>query len=127
MGFYGMLNGFKISQPKSFRTLSNSQSDENLGGGQYNIATQNDMDNQEAENIPVNSTAIAQATYYPETDTMGIQYVNGNGKEYTFKAGGEEGVKEWVNAPSKGRITEEWRDTHYDKNWPADSLANQQS
>lgn len=127
MAYYGLLNGFKISQPKSFRTINNSSSNANLGGGQYNIATNEDMADKEAENIPVNSTAIASARYYPDTDTVGIQYVNGGGKEYTFKAGGDEGVSEWVNAPSKGRITEEWRSTHYDSNWPEDSAKNQQS
>ena len=42
---------------------------------------------------------------------MNITYKGGD-KEYKFRAGGRDGVREWINAPSKGRITQEWRTTH---------------
>jgi hypothetical protein len=59
----------------------------------------------------VQSTAIENARYDPEDDSLNITYKGGD-KEYKFRAGGRDGVREWINAPSKGRITQEWRETH---------------
>lgn len=58
------------------------------------------------------STAIKSARYDPKDDSLNITYRNGNGKEYKFKAGGEEGLEEFINAPSKGQLMQEWRETH---------------
>lgn len=63
------------------------------------------------KDIPVQSTAIAKARYNPFDDSLNITYTSGD-KEYKYKAGGEYGLKEWIDAPSKGRITNEWRATH---------------
>lgn len=60
------------------------------------------------------STAIKNARYDPTDDSLNITY-QGSNKEYKFKAGGPEGVQEWIDAPSKGQITEEWKTTH---RWP---------
>lgn len=57
------------------------------------------------------STAIERAEYNPNDDSLNIKYKNGN-KTYKFRAGGENGIREWKSAPSKGRITQEWRKTH---------------
>lgn len=57
------------------------------------------------------SSAIESARYDPTDDSLNITYRGGD-KEYKFQAGGPEGVEEWVNAPSKGQITQEWRTTH---------------
>ena len=57
------------------------------------------------------STAIKIAWYDPTDDSLNITYLGSN-KEYKFKAGGPEGVQEWMDAPSKGQITEEWKTTH---------------
>lgn len=58
----------------------------------------------------VNSTAIESARYDPSDDSLNITYKGGN-KEYKFKATPED-VKDWMAAPSKGQITQEWRTTH---------------
>ena len=62
--------------------------------------------------LPVKSTAIASARYDPSDDSLNIKYTSGE-KEYKFKAGGKEGLEEYLNAPSKGRLTNEWRTTHH--------------
>ena len=64
------------------------------------------------QSIPVSSTAIASARYEPEDDSLNIAYTSNPSKEYAYKAGGQKGLSEWVNAPSKGRITNEWKTTH---------------
>lgn len=110
----GNLSSFTISNPTSYRNevnMSPEEWNEKLPQG-YSIP-----DEVQEESIPVSSTAISSARYVPETDSMKIAYKSNPDKEYTFKAGGEQGIKEWVSAPSKGRITEEWRDTHYDPDW----------
>lgn len=95
---YGMLNGMVIKRPVSFRN-----EDENYQ--QYIPDQLDDM------SMPVDSTAIQSARYEPSDDSLNITY-KGGGKEYKFKANGSNGLEEWVNAPSKGRITQEWRNTH---------------
>jgi len=99
-----------ISNPTSYRTYHN------VGAGTMD---QNDMDiglssssNPTTDRVgEVQSTAIENARYDPEDDSLNITYKGGD-KEYKFRAGGREGVREWINAPSKGRITQEWRETH---------------
>ena len=101
---YGMLNGMVINRPTSFRNEVNADY-QNIGQG-YSIP-----DEVSEESIPVDSTAIQSARYEPSDDSLNITYKGGN-KEYKFRADGSDDLEEWVNAPSKGRITQEWRQTH---------------
>lgn len=59
----------------------------------------------------VDSTAIQSARFDPSDNSLNIVY-RGGGKEYKFKADGNDAA-DWLNAPSKGRLTQEWRDTHH--------------
>lgn len=63
-----------------------------------------------SKSVPVSSTAIDSARYDPSDNTLNITY-KGGGKEYKFDA--KDDLQEWVDAPSKGRITQEWRSTHH--------------
>ena len=60
----------------------------------------------------VDSTAIASARYDPNDKSLNIAYKSAPGKEYKFACDGVDDLKEWVEAPSKGRITQEWKTTH---------------
>ena len=93
-----------ISNPTSYRTY------QNVGKGTLN---ENDIDIglTSGQGAEITSTAIENARYDPEDDSLNITYKGGD-KEYKFRAGGPEGVREWMNAPSKGQITQEWRTTH---------------
>lgn len=94
-----------ISNPTSYRTY------QNVGKGTLN---EDDIDVglTSGKGAEVASTAIKSARYDPQDDSLNITYQGGD-KEYKFRAGGPEGVKEWINAPSKGQITQEWRKTHH--------------
>lgn len=100
-----------IANPTSYRTYHN------VGQG---TMSKDDMDiglqsgaNPTTDKVgEVQSTAIENARYDPEDDSLNITYKGGD-KEYKFRAGGREGVREWINAPSKGRITQEWKETHH--------------
>lgn len=59
----------------------------------------------------VDSTAIQSARFDPSDNSLNITY-RGGGKEYKFQADGKDAA-EWLKAPSKGRLTQEWRDTHH--------------
>jgi hypothetical protein len=99
----GMLkSGFTINNPTSFRNEVN-QDYKNIGQG-YSIP--NEVTD---ESVPVNSTAIQSARYDPSDNSLNITYKNGV-KEYKFDA--KDDLQEWVDAPSKGQITQEWRKTH---------------
>ncbi len=93
-----------ISNPTSYRTY------QNVGKGTLN---EDDIDIglTSGKGAEISSTAIKNARYDPTDDSLNITYQGGD-KEYKFRAGGPEGVKEWMNADSKGRITQEWRTTH---------------
>lgn len=93
-----------ISNPTSYRTY------QNVGKGTLN---EDDIDIglTSGQGAEIASTAIKNARYDPEDDSLNITY-QGSDKEYKFKAGGPEGVQEWLSAPSKGQITQEWRKTH---------------
>ena len=93
-----------ISNPTSFRTF------QNVGMGKLN---EDDIDIglTSGKGAEVASTAIKSARYDPEDDSLNIVYQGGD-KEYKFRAGGPEGVKEWINSDSKGRKTNEWKKTH---------------
>ena len=93
-----------ISNPTSYRTY------QNVGKGTMN---QDDVEVglSSGKGAELASTAIKSARYDPEDDSLNITYQGGD-KEYKFRAGGRQGVREWLNAPSKGQITQEWRKTH---------------
>lgn len=93
-----------ITNPTSYRTYHN------VGEGTLN---EDDVDVglTSGKAAEVASTAIKSARYDPEDDSLNIVY-QGGGKEYKFRAGGPEGVKEWITADSKGRKTNEWKKTH---------------
>lgn len=93
-----------ITNPTSYRTYHN------VGEGTLN---EDDVDVglTSGKGAEVASTAIKSARYDPEDDSLNIVYQGGD-KEYKFRAGGPEGVKEWISADSKGRKTQEWKKTH---------------
>ena len=93
-----------ISNPTSFRTY------QNVGNGTLN---EDDIDVglTSGKGAELASTAIKSARYDPADDSLNIVYQGGK-KEYKFRAGGPEGVREWMAADSKGRKTQEWRKTH---------------
>ena len=93
-----------VANPTSYRTY------QNVGKGTLN---ENDIDVglTSGRGAELTSTAIKNARYDPTDDSLNITYQGGD-KEYKFRAGGPEGVKEWMSAPSKGKITQEWRETH---------------
>ncbi len=93
-----------ISNPTSFRTY------QNVG---RNTLNKDDIDIglTSGKGAELASTAIKSARYDPEDDSLNIVYQGGD-HEYKFRAGGRQGVREWINAPSKGQITQEWRKTH---------------
>lgn len=93
-----------ITNPTSYRTYHN------VGKGTLN---EDDVDVglTSGKAAEVASTAIKSARYDPEDDSLNIVYQGGD-KEYKFRAGGPEGVKEWITADSKGRKTNEWKKTH---------------
>ena len=93
-----------ISNPTSFRTY------QNVGNGTLN---EDDIDVglTSGKGAELASTAIKSARYDPADDSLNIVYQGGD-KEYKFRAGGPEGVREWMAADSKGRKTQEWRKTH---------------
>lgn len=97
-----------ISNPTSQRTFHRSNNG-SLLDQQIDIGNTT-ADNTNAELGEVVSTAIESARYDPNDNSLNITYKGGD-KEYKFAATPED-VKEWVDAPSKGQITQEWRETH---------------
>ena len=93
-----------ISNPTSFRTF------QNVGKGTMKKEDV-EVGLSSGKGAELTSTAIKNARYDPEDDSLNITYQGGD-KEYKFRAGGRQGVREWLNAPSKGQITQEWRKTH---------------
>lgn len=123
---YGLLSAltqgreFDLDRPTSYRTYDTAQNRNERGQfasgrheieGTRRISETGDL-NKKTARAAVDSTAIANARYDPSDDSLNIAYTSNPGKEYKFQAGGPEGVSEWLNAPSKGRITQEWRSTH---------------
>lgn len=88
-----------ISNPTSYRTY------QNVGKGTLD---ENDIDVglTSGQGAEIASTAIKNARYDPTDDSLNITYQGGD-KEYKFAATPED-VKKWMNAPSKGRITQSW-------------------
>lgn len=109
--------GFTVSRPVSYRTYNAKQNRDARGRFSKDFSLSNERiadsykDTRTEKTLPVASTAIANARYDPSDDSLNITYTTGP-KEYKFKAGGKEGLKEWMNALSKGRITQAWRKSH---------------
>ena len=103
--------------PISYRTYDASQKRDDSGHFTKGFDLRNEniadayVDNRNTKTLPVQSSAISKARYDPKDDSLNITYTSGS-KEYKFKAGGKEGLKEWLSSPSKGRITQLWRETH---------------
>ena len=93
-----------ISNPTSYRTY------QNVGRGTMN-KDDIDIGLTSGNGAEITSTAIKNARYDPQDDSLNITYQGGD-KEYKFRAGGRQGVREWMAAPSKGQITQEWKKTH---------------
>ena len=93
-----------ISNPTSYRTY------QNVGNGTLN-EEDIDVGLTSGKGAELASTAIKSARYDPQDDSLNIVYQGGD-KEYKFRAGGPDGVREWMAADSKGRKTQEWRKTH---------------
>ena len=93
-----------ISNPTSYRTY------QNVG---RNTLNKDDVEVglTSGKGAELASTAIKNARYDPEDDSLNITYQGGD-KEYKFRAGGREGIREWMAADSKGKKTQEWRKTH---------------
>ena len=93
-----------ISNPTSFRTFQNV--------GQGTMKKEDvEVGLSSGKGAELTSTAIKNARYDPEDDSLNITYQGGD-KEYKFRAGGRQGVREFINSDSKGRTINEWRKTH---------------
>lgn len=93
-----------ISNPTSFRTF------QNVGKGTMKKEDV-EVGLSSGKGAELTSTAIKNARYDPEDDSLNITYQGGD-KEYKFRAGGRQGVREFINSDSKGRTINEWRKTH---------------
>lgn len=93
-----------ISNPTSFRTF------QNVGNGTMKKEDV-EVGLSSGKGAELTSTAIKNARYDPEDDSLNITYQGGD-KEYKFRAGGRQGVREFINSDSKGRTINEWRKTH---------------
>lgn len=102
----GILSGFYIANPTSYRNEVNMSPDEWSKMSKDNYSIPNSVTE---DSIPVSSTAIASARYDPHDNSLNIVYHNGN-KEYKFDV--KDDLEEWINSPSKGRITNEWKQSH---------------
>lgn len=111
-------NGFTISRPVSYRTYDAKQNRDAQGRFSKGFTLSNGRiadsytDTKTEKTLPVASTAIESARYDPADNSLNITYKGGD-KEYKFDA--KDDLQSWINAPSKGRITQEWRSTH---RWP---------
>lgn len=99
-----------IANPTSYRTFHNVGTG-NLSEDDISTGLESGDDVTTDRVGEISSTAIKNARYDPTDDSLNIIYQGGD-KEYKFQAGGIQGLREWINAPSKGRITQEWRETH---------------
>lgn len=104
---YGLLkSGFTINNPISHRNEVNMSPEE----WEHATATGTNKDYSipdelTEESIPVASTAVQSARYDPEDNSLNITFKGGT-KEYKYDA--KDDLQEWINAPSKGRITWNW-------------------
>lgn len=104
---YGMLkSGFTISKPVSYRNEVNMSPDEwehaTATGRNANYSIPKELTE---ESVPVSSTAIDSARYDPSDNSLNITFKGGT-KEYKYDA--KDDLQQWMNAPSKGQITNSW-------------------
>lgn len=108
----GMLNSTASFSPWSVNNVKSNRTDTfdpDTGEMVTNIG--NDMgDAGVGHTYSVDSTAIQSARFDPSDNSLNIVY-KGGGKEYKFAADGNDAA-EWLKAPSKGRLTNEWKYTH---------------
>lgn len=110
--------GFTVDHPTSYRESPIEQNRDNghFASGYHRTGEskisdkEGDSHTRTTENYGVDSTAVESARYDPEDNSLNITYKGGS-KEYKFAADPKD-VMDWVNAPSKGRLTEEWKQTH---------------
>ena len=117
-----MNKGFTIDKPTSYRKVEHQQNRDATGRytkGYHDTSEAiisdkgNEYSTRKERNYGVESSAIQSARYDPSDNSLNITYKGGD-KEYKFAANPED-VVDWMNAPSKGRLTQEWRTTH---RWP---------
>ena len=113
---------FTIDKPTSYRKVEHQQNRDAAGRytkGYHDTSEAiisdkgNEYSTRKERNYGVDSSAIQSARYDPSDNSLNITYKGGD-KEYKFAANPED-VVDWMNAPSKGRLTQEWRTTH---RWP---------
>lgn len=109
--------GFTIDNPTSFRNVDVKQKRNEKGQFASGYDKTSDariadgfVNNRKEKTFGVDSTAIQSARYDPSDNSLNITYKGGD-KEYKFAANPED-VVDWASAPSKGRITQEWRQSH---------------
>lgn len=115
-----MGKGFTINEPTSYRKVEHQQNRDAAGRytkGYHDTSEAiisnkgNEYSTRKERNYGVKSTAIDHARYDPTDGSLNIAYKGNPNKEYKFKAN-EADVVDWLNAPSKGRLTQKWRRTH---------------
>lgn len=112
----GLLSGFVINNPISFRNVNVEQNRDAKGRFAKGFSAISEptiadkfVNSRKEKTFGVSSTAIERARYDPSDNSLNITYKGGD-KEYKFDA--KDDLQEWVDALSKGRITQEWRATH---------------
>lgn len=101
-----------LSSPWFVGNVKSNRTDTIDDNGDFVTNIGNDIGNSGVgHTYQVDSTAIQSARFDPSDNSLNIVY-RGGGKEYKFKADGNDAA-DWLNAPSKGRLTQEWRDTHH--------------
>lgn len=108
----GMLNSTASFSPWSVSNVKSNRTD--VVDSSDNIVTLigNSLGpNGVGHTYQVDSEAIESARFDPTDNSLNVTYRNGNGTEYKFAADGNDAA-EWLQAPSKGRLTQEWRKTH---------------
>lgn len=115
-----MGKGFTIDKPTSYRRVEHQQNRDAAGRyakGYHDISEaiisdkSGEYSTRKERNYGVESTAIDHARYDPSDGSLNIAYNSNPDKEYKFKAD-EADVVDWMNAPSKGRLTQAWRSSH---------------
>lgn len=97
----GVISNFK---PESRRYLNKD--------GQYTIDEDEDS---RVEDMSVKSTAVQGYTYNPKTQTLSVQFVNGN-KSYDYPNVPRDVVEDFGHAPSKGRFVHDVLKPEYSTN-----------
>lgn len=106
----GMLSSTASFSPWSVNNVKSNRTDYIDENGEFQTAIGNDMPADAGHTYSVDSTAIQSARFDPTDNSLNIVY-KGGGKEYKFAADGNDAA-EWLKAPSKGRLTNEWKYTH---------------